>query len=282
MNSPRPSAIFSGPKRWTKASSCRRRTQPRSGGAPRRRGTGGRVGARVEGAVLHDEAKPPSLVGLEGVAELFPSQRPAVDDDVVGPALLPAPAPHQAAGHLVLGQEPARPVGIGLQVAAGHLGLGVGPQLTEQIADVGVVGAKDGELEALAGRSPGLLQLHHDARRCPPRARLHAVAATVGPGEDERRRRCTKLRQTGQSGHPAIRAAVAERRVAETDANVPGGAVHAGVAGHAPTLRAVGRSWGRPAAPSQQHWRTRPSAHPRRRSLHVPAHPGSGSGGETP
>lgn len=115
------------------------------------------------------------------MAQFFPGQGPAVDDDIERRALVPALAPHQAAGHLVSGYEPPRPVRIGLQVAEGHLGLGVGPVCAEQLAHLGVVGAEDGELEAPPGTNAGLLQLDHDAGRCPPRAGLHAVRRPSGP-----------------------------------------------------------------------------------------------------
>lgn len=52
---------------------------------------------------------------------------------------------------------------VGRQVPAGQLGLGVGTQLADQLPHLGVVGAEDRELEALAGGERRLLQFDQGA-----------------------------------------------------------------------------------------------------------------------
>lgn len=131
-------------------------------------------------------------------------------------------------------------MGVGLHVLRGHLGFRLGSQFAEQLADLGVVRAQDGEPKALAGGGAGLFQLDHDAGRCPPRPGLHVVAPAIRSGEHEGRRRRAQLRQTGQLGDPAVGAAVAQRGVAQVDPHVACATVLADVARHIGTLRAAG------------------------------------------
>lgn len=197
------------------------------------------VRAHVEAAVLDHQAEPPPLERFKGPPQLLPAEGAAVDHHVVGLAHLPALAPHQSAGDLVAGQHPARPVRVGLQVPAGHLRLGLGPELVEQIAHLRVVGAEDGELEALTGRDADLFQFDDDAGGRPPRPGLHPMPRAVGTGEDERRWRGTELGQSGEAGDAAVGAAVAQRGVPEVHSDVGGAAVLADVAHHRMTLRAA-------------------------------------------